>query len=53
MVGEIVAWAAEGAVWLSVGAFIAWHVPQPAWAIWAQDKAVAGYKWAKAKYDER
>lgn len=31
-------------VWMLVGAFIGWHVPQPGWAKWMQDKVMGMFK---------
>jgi len=39
----------EMLIWGLVGAFIAWNLPQPPWAVWIQAKIVELYNKAKAK----
>ena len=31
----------ETIFWILVGAFIGWHVPQPMWAVYLKEKALA------------
>jgi len=38
-----------GALWLAMG----WHVPQPIWTKWVQEKLVDGYYWVKDKIQNR
>lgn len=34
----------EMLVWILVGAFIGWHVPQPSWATSLKDKMMSMFK---------
>ena len=31
-------------LWVAVGVFVGWNLPQPAWAVWVQDRVVGFFK---------
>lgn len=34
----------EALIWILVGAFIGWHVPQPKWAVTLTDKVLGVFR---------